>query len=95
MNRNLILEEQIKDALLILNPLKLELTDDSHLHAGHQGVKQRGGRHYSLLFSSSNPEFNQLSLIKKHKLIYQALDCFFKVNNEGLCQIHALKIRID
>lgn len=95
MGPDLILEQQIKDALLILNPLKLELIDDSHLHAGHAGVKQRGGRHYTLLFSSSNPEFNKLSLIKKHKLIYQALDCFFKVNYEGFCQIHALKIRID
>lgn len=95
MNPDLILEQQIKDALLTLNPLKLELTDDSHLHAGHAGVKQRGGRHYSLVFSSSNPEFNQFSLIKKHKLIYQALDRFFKVNHGGFCQIHALKIRID
>ena len=40
----------IQTRLQILAPQQLELTDDSHLHAGHKG--HRGGGHYSLLIVS-------------------------------------------
>lgn len=42
------LETKIKSRLSILKPELLEITDESHLHIGHAGVKEHGGRHYAL-----------------------------------------------
>ena len=47
----------------------IELSDDSHLHAGHAGARE--GRHFSV--SVSSPRFNGLSRVAKHRLVYDAL----------------------
>lgn len=78
------LETKIKSRLSILKPELLEITDESHLHIGHAGVKEHGGRHYALKIKSA--AFADLSLIKRHQLIYELLADLLK--NE----IHALKI---
>ena len=85
-NKDLNLENEIKLRLAKLNPEFIELTDESHLHAGHAGVKERGGRHYSLQIKS--PMFKNLTLIKRHQLIYELLGDLLKK------EIHALKIDI-
>jgi len=80
------LENLIKNKLSILQPTTLELQDESHLHIGHAGVAERGGRHYSLTISAE--KLINLSKIKQHQLIYNALGSL--VGSE----IHALKIKI-
>ena len=52
-----------------LLPAKLEVQDDSHLHAGHAGAKE--GRHFSVRVVSE--AFNGLSRVARHRLIYDAL----------------------
>jgi BolA protein len=52
-----------------LQPAALEITDDSHLHAGHAGARE--GRHFSVRIVSEH--FNDLSRIKRHRLVYDAL----------------------
>ena len=52
-----------------LQPATLEITDDSHLHAGHAGARE--GRHFSVRIVSER--FNDLSRIKRHRLVYDAL----------------------
>jgi BolA family transcriptional regulator, general stress-responsive regulator len=63
------LPEIIQSRLAQLNPISLELKDDSALHAGHAG--NTGGGHFSLKIVSS--QFSQKSQIMRHRLIYQAL----------------------
>lgn len=52
-----------------LEPLALQVDDDSHLHAGHAGARE--GRHFSLRVVS--PRFNGLSRVARHRLVYDAL----------------------
>jgi BolA protein len=52
-----------------LQPAALQITDDSHLHAGHAGARE--GRHFSVRIVSER--FNDLSRIKRHRLVYDAL----------------------
>ena len=63
------LTEIIQTRLAQLNPISLELKDDSALHTGHAG--NTGGGHFSLKIVSS--QFSQKSQIMRHRLIYQAL----------------------
>ena len=59
------------DAVLrsALEPLALEVIDDSHLHAGHAGARE--GRHFTVRLTSER--FNGLSRVARHRLIYDAL----------------------
>ena len=61
----------------------IELTDESHLHAGHAGAKDGRG-HFSLRIVSDS--FSGLSNIKRHQLVYQALAELMQSD------IHALSI---
>ena len=76
------LVETIKTRLAILNPVSLEIQDDSALHAGHAG--NTGGGHFSIKIVSS--QFSQKSQIMRHRLIYQALTDLIPQ------QIHAISI---
>lgn len=64
------LAETIRLKLAILEPVSLEIQDDSALHAGHKG--NSGGGHFSIKVVSSH--FSQKSQIMRHRLIYQALN---------------------
>ncbi|HEY0842803.1 BolA family protein [Methylotenera sp.] len=61
--------DQIKTRLQALDPIALDLIDESALHAGHQG--NGGGGHYKLNITSSH--FCGKSQIMRHRLVYQAL----------------------
>ena len=74
--------ETIKIRLSSLQPISLDIKDDSALHAGHAG--NTGGGHFTLKIVSS--QFSQKSQIIRHRLIYQALTDLIPQ------QIHALSI---
>ena len=57
----------IEDGLKSLNPLKIDIIDEGHLHVGHAGAKSGG--HFKLYIV--NNEFNGRSMIERHKLIYR------------------------
>lgn len=61
-------QQQLEHALQQLHPTQLDITDDSHLHAGHAG--NTGGGHFSVFIVSE--AFAGLSPIKRHRLVYQA-----------------------
>jgi BolA family transcriptional regulator, general stress-responsive regulator len=65
-----------------LQPISIELQDDSALHKGHAG--NTGGGHFTLKVVSS--QFSQKSHIIRHRLIYHALADLIPQ------QIHALSI---
>lgn len=73
---------QLKQALTSLNPSYLDIQDDSALHAGHAG--NTGGGHYTVTIVSD--VFNDLSLIKRHRLVYDAAKTLMAND------IHALSI---
>lgn len=60
------IEAALREAL---QPESLAITDDSHLHAGHAGARE--GRHFSVQVVSA--QFNDLSRLKRHRLVYDAL----------------------
>lgn len=70
---------------LALSPIKLQVTDDSHLHAGHAGSLE--GSHFSVAIQASC--FNGLSHVQRHRLVYDALR---DVIPQG---IHALAIKAE
>ena len=76
--------ERIRAALqAALAPTLLELTDDSHLHAGHAGAASGGG-HYSVKIVSQR--FEGLRLVMRHRLVYDAVAEMMRA------EIHALAI---
>ncbi len=75
--------QAIEHKLAALQPKRLELTDDSALHAGHEGAK--GGGHFSLTIVS--PQFSGKNTVARHRMIYAALGAMMQQ------QIHALAIR--
>ena len=52
-----------------LAPQRLEVLDDSHLHAGHAGARE--GRHFTVRITS--PRFAGLSRVARHRLVYDSL----------------------
>ena len=77
-------ESVLRERLSTLSPIRLELTDESALHAGHEGAKG-GGRHYRLRIVSA--EFVGKSELQRHRLVYKALGELMR------CKIHALSIQ--
>jgi BolA family transcriptional regulator, general stress-responsive regulator len=74
--------ETIQNRLALLEPISLEIKDDSATHAGHKG--NGGGGHFNIKVISSH--FSQKSQIIRHRLIYQALNDLIPQ------QIHAISI---
>lgn len=60
----------IKERLAALEPTQLNVVDESHLHAGHEGAKD-GASHFRVILSSS--QFNGLSPLARHRLVYDRL----------------------
>lgn len=77
--------ERIRAALqTALDPVSLEIIDESHKHAGHASA--RGGGHYIVRIVS--PQFAGQNTLQRHRLVYQVMDEMMK-NNE----VHALGIQ--
>jgi BolA protein len=62
---------------------RVEVADDSALHAGHEGAASGG--HYTVTVVS--PKFRGLNPIQRHRLIYETLGELMQTD------IHALSIR--
>lgn len=75
--------DQIRSRLAVLQPVRVEIADDSALHAGHAGAGSGG--HYRLTVVS--PQFAGKSTLERHRMIYSALQ---EIMQHG---IHALNIR--
>lgn len=67
-----------------LAPSVLEITDDSHKHAGHAGARDGQG-HFTVEVVS--PMFAGKPLLARHRLVYAALGDMMQTD------IHALVIR--
>ena len=66
-----------------LDPVTIEIADDSAQHTGHAGARDGGG-HFRLAIVS--PRFAGCRTIERHRLVYDALGPLMKR------EIHALSI---
>jgi len=75
---------EILARLAALEPVSIELVDESAQHAGHAGAAPGGETHWRL--SIVSPRFAGQPTVARHRMVYQALG--------GLMQnpIHALAI---
>ncbi len=80
IDRVALIRERLTEAL---NPSHIDITDDSHLHAGHASAG--GGGHFTVLIVSD--AFVGKSLIQRHRLVYDAMGDAMK------SEIHALSIQ--
>ena len=62
---------RIRERLAVLDPLDIELVDESSRHAGHAGWRPGGGTHWRL--SIVSPRFAGQSTVARHRMVYQAL----------------------
>lgn len=74
--------ETLRTRLAALDPVSLDIRDDSARHAGHAGA--RAGGHFALTIVS--PRFAGLTTMQRHRLVYDA------VGDLMHCGIHALSI---
>ncbi len=84
MIKNAETVKKIETLLKAWGAIQVEVTDNSHLHVGHEGAKSGGG-HFAVEVHSG--EFRGLSRIKCHRLVYQQLDELFADGS-----IHALEV---
>ena len=80
MNTQLKIEKKLRT---YFNVHVLNIIDESHKHVNHK--KDTNGGHFKLLIVSN--DFENISLIKRHQLIYDALSEMIKV------EIHAISIK--
>jgi BolA protein len=71
-------------ALQCLAPTRLEVTDDSHKHAGHEGARDGRG-HFSVVVVSE--AFAGKLPLARHRMVYAAVGSLMETD------IHALAIK--
>ena len=76
------IETRLREAL---EPVTLNVSDDSHLHAGHAGARAGGESHFSVDIVSDR--FAGLGRVARHRLVNEALAQQLKG------PIHALAIK--
>lgn len=62
---------EIRARLAALEPLSLEIVDESDRHVGHAGAAPGGQTHWRL--SIVSPRFAGQSKVARHRMVYQAL----------------------
>jgi BolA protein len=67
-----------------LDPILLDVVDESDRHAGHAGARDGGGTHYRVRVVSG--QFERQSRVERHRLVYGLLTAEFA---DGL---HALAL---
>jgi BolA protein len=74
--------DTLRTRLAVLDPVRLDIRDDSHRHAGHAGAREGG--HFVVAIVAAR--FAGLGTMQRHRLVYDAL------GDLKACGIHALSI---
>ena len=77
-------EAAIRERLQALQPLSMDLRDESGQHAGHAGARPSGGSHWQLTIVSD--AFRGKTPVARHRMVYEALGDLMEHD------IHALRI---
>ncbi|MFQ5659900.1 MAG: BolA family protein [Gammaproteobacteria bacterium] len=81
MDRAALIRDRLNAAF---TPEKLQITDESHRHAGHAGAAGGGG-HFSVKLVSE--KFVNHPTLERHRMVYRAVDDLMPA------EIHALSIQ--
>ena len=82
------LDKEINDALAsAFTTTKLDVINESHLHAGHSGDDGTGESHWRVVIAA--PEFANMSRIARHRAVHAALGVGI------IGRIHALAIDVS
>ena len=68
-----------------LSPARLDITDESHLHAGHAGARPEGETHFRVEIVSA--VFEGLNRVARQRLVYDIL------SDEMAGGLHALALK--
>lgn len=79
-------EAQMREKLLIgLEPIRLDIINESELHAGHRNSPGTGESHFRILIVS--PKFSGKSRVERHRMVNALL------SDELAGRIHALALK--
>lgn len=79
-------EQIMRERLMVeLEPIRLDIVNESHMHAGHRSSPGTGESHFRLLIVS--PKFTGRSRVERHRMVNAALADLL----QG--RVHALAIR--
>lgn len=81
-DREQMIRERLESAF---SPQSLEITDESHKHAGHAGA--RGGGHFIAHIVSD--AFAGKSTLQRHRMVYDAMGELMNT------EVHALSIKAE
>lgn len=81
-----LIADEMRERLAALNPVALEVIDESHLHAGHAGARPEGQSHYRIRMTAR--VFADLSRIDRHRLVTRTL-------GDIVPRIHALAMELQ
>jgi BolA protein len=77
-------ETRLRDKLIIaLEPTRLDIVNESELHAGHRNSPDTGESHFRVLIVS--PKFQGVSRVGRHRMVNEAIA-------DELTRIHALAL---
>jgi BolA family transcriptional regulator, general stress-responsive regulator len=78
-------ENSIRERLMVaLEPVRLDIVNESELHAGHRGSPGTGNSHFRVLIVS--PKFAGQSRVNRHRMVNEVMTEFL---NGG---VHALAL---
>lgn len=75
--------QQMRQRLAVLQPLSIDIEDESARHAGHAGAKGGGGHYRMRLVSAA---FAGKPTVQRHRMVYDALGEMMRH------EIHALSL---
>lgn len=76
----------IRERLAALEPISLEVTNDSHLHANHGGNRD-GANHFTVVMQSA--KFDGVSRVQRQRMVYALLEDLMPF------PIHALALQLS
>lgn len=80
------IEREMRARLATLEPTRLEVVNQSHLHAGHAGDDGSGESHWHVALTS--PRFAGASRLARHRMVHAAL-------GDLTARVHALSLDLS
>jgi BolA family transcriptional regulator, general stress-responsive regulator len=72
MGQEMTVEARMRERLMVaLQPTRLDIINESELHAGHRGSPGTGNSHFRLLIVS--PKFAGLTRVNRHRLVNELM----------------------
>lgn len=81
-----MIADEMRARLVNLDPIRLEILDESESHRGHAGWRDGGQSHFRIRMASA--QFSGLSRVARHRLVHHTL-------GDIVPRIHALALELS